>query len=124
MQKSVLLADDDERALAVVARALGMNGGWRLLLARDGEEALTIAQREKPDLALLDVEMPKVHGYEVCAALKRDLATSHIRVILLSGLEPESAKRRALEVGADAFVPKPFLLGALRDRVAEVLQLS
>ncbi len=76
MRGKVLIADDDEGVLAFVAETLKNNGVIEVLMARDGEEALKIAQQEKPDVIFLDVLMPKKNGYEVCLDLKRDPATA------------------------------------------------
>ncbi len=109
MNRKVLLADDDEKILALVEATLGNDGTTKILLARDGEEALRIARQESPQVIFLDVLMPEMNGYEVCLALKRDPATAHIKIIMLTSLDQEFDQIKALkEIGADDYVAKPF----------------
>ncbi len=122
MSYKVLLADDEERALALARATLECIGGVELLEARDGEEALNIARHEKPDVIILDVLMPKKNGYEVCLDLKRDLVTRQAKVVMLTGLDRDFDRRKALhEVGADAYFPKPFSPTALLEKVDKLL---
>lgn len=123
MTKKVLLADDEEGILALVSATLGGDREYKILVARDGEEALSIARREKPALLFLDVLMPKMDGFEVCRALKRDPTTSHIKVIMLTAMTQESDKRKAVEAGADDYFTKPFNPMALLQKVDQVLDL-
>lgn len=125
MRCTVLLADDEEPILELVAETVeNIGGDIELLLARDGQEALDIAKREKPDVVILDVSMPRRNGYEVCQLLKRDPATSHARIIMLTGLDHEVARRKALEeAGADAYVCKPWSPAALLEIMEKFLKL-
>jgi two-component system phosphate regulon response regulator PhoB len=122
MTKKVMLADDEEGVRILVAAILGSEGPYELILARDGEEALQMAQQEKPDLLFLDVLMPKLDGYEVCRALKGDGDTASIKIIMLSALAQESDRQRALEMGADDYITKPFSPAAFLGKVKEVLE--
>ncbi len=122
MSYKVLIADDEEHVLEVEAMILGNLGGVELLFARDGEEALGIARREKPDVLILDVLMPKKNGYEVCLELKRDPVTAQAKVIMLTGLDQEFDRRKARgEVGADGYFAKPFSPTALLEKVDRLL---
>ncbi len=124
MMRKVLVADDEERALVLVAAILENIGGIELLFARDGEEAFGMARRQNPDVLVLDVLMPKMNGYEVCLALKGDPATAHSKVIMLTGLDQEFDRQKALhEVGADAYFSKPFSPMALLEKVDRLLAL-
>ena len=78
MAKKVLVADDEEAVLAFVSATMGNDDRYKVLLARDGEEALEIARRQRPDLLFLDILMPKRNGYELCRVLKDDPDTAHI----------------------------------------------
>ncbi len=124
MSNKVLLADDEEPALELLGATLENIGGIDLLLARDGEEALGIARRERPDVLILDVLMPKMNGYELCLELKRDPATAHVKVVMLTGLDQEFDRRKALhEARADAYVAKPFSPRELLEKVEKFLAL-
>ncbi len=125
MRGTALLPDDEEPILALVAETIeNIGDDIELLLARDGQEALDIAKREKPDVLILDVSMPKRNAYEVCQLLKRDPATSHARIIMLTGLDHEVARRKALEeAGADAYVCKPWSPTELLKIMGKLLKL-
>ena len=124
MMKKVMVADDEELILELVATTLRRDQQYQILLARDGDEALEIAQREKPDLIFLDIRMPKRDGYGVCRALKSDPATAHIKIVMLTALASESDRQKARELGADAYFAKPFSPTALLKKVDEILGLG
>ena len=111
---TVLIADDEEPILDLMEIVLGREGKYRLLFARDGEEAVTIARRELPQLVIADVSMPKLNGFEVCRQLKQDPATAEIKVVLLTGFIQESYREKMAEVGADDIFSKPFDLSIFR----------
>src|SRR4051812_10083429 len=119
-QHTILVADDDEmlRELVVITLALD---GLTVLQAVDGAQALDIARRVVPDLALLDVMMPGVDGVGVCRALKADQATAGTRVVMLTAEAQQGQRERALEAGADAYLTKPFSPTALRDLITRLL---
>ena len=116
----VLCADDDEDILALVAFRLERSG-YRVLQARDGEEALELAVRERPDIAVLDVMMPKLDGFELTRRLRADEATRRIAIILLTAKTQDGDVEHGFDVGADDYVRKPFSMGELRARVQAVL---
>lgn len=103
----ILLVDDNPTNLQVLYQTLE-GKGYRLLAARSGKGAITIAQRIVPDLILLDVMMPEMDGFETCALLKADPRTRECPVIFLSALTEPSEKVRGLDLGAVDFVNKPF----------------
>ena len=103
----VLIVDDDAANLQVLRQALD-GQGYKLLVAKSGEDALRIAARGRPQLVLLDVMMPGIDGYETCARLKQDAATRDAAVIFLSALEEANDKVRGFEAGAVDFITKPF----------------
>jgi DNA-binding NtrC family response regulator len=103
----ILLVDDNPTNLQVLYQTLEGNG-YRLLAARNGKDAISIAQRVVPDVILLDVMMPEMDGFETCARLKGDSRTRDCAVIFLSALTESSRKVRGLELGAVDFVNKPF----------------
>lgn len=123
MTKKVLLADDEQMIRMLITTILGSDPRYRVLVAKDGEEALTTARREKPDLIFLDVLMPKGSGHEVCRALRKDPDTAHVKVIMLTALTQESDRQAAFESGADDYLTKPFSPLRLLQKVEEVLEL-
>ena len=116
----ILIADDDEDILELVRLRLSRSG-YDTVLARNGAEALEVARERRPDVALLDVSMPAMNGYEVTAALKRDPITKDIPVILLTARAQTADVAKGFEAGADDYVTKPFSPQALQIRVAAAL---
>ena len=116
----VLVADDDPDILSLIALRLERSG-FETVLARDGEQALAAAHERKPDIALLDVSMPKLDGYEVTARLRDNPATRHMPVILLTARVQEADMARGVEAGADDYVKKPFSTEELRERIQAAL---
>jgi DNA-binding response OmpR family regulator len=119
-QALVLVADDDPDILSLVGFRLE-RAGYDVLPARDGEEALALALERHPDLAVLDVMMPKLDGYEVTRRLRDNAATSRMAVILLTARVQESDITRGFEAGADDYIKKPFSPQELRARVQAIL---
>jgi two-component system alkaline phosphatase synthesis response regulator PhoP len=116
---TVLIADDDPDLVALVARRLG-NAGYAVLTASDGEQALKMAEEFLPDLAVLDVMMPKLTGLDVTRRLRENPVTQHILVMLISaGFEHNEIW--GLPAGADDYVKKPFGPQELPNRVQAVL---
>ncbi len=103
----ILLVDDDPSSLAVLRENLS-GRGYRIFIARSGEDALKVVRRACPLVVLLDVMMPGMDGYETCRRLKDDPDTAAAAVIFLSALEDTRDKVRGLEVGAVDFITKPF----------------
>ena len=116
----VLVADDDEDILSLVAFRLERSG-YEVLKAVDGEEALRLAIEEAPDLAVLDVMMPKLDGYEVTRRMRANEQTSRIPIILLTARAQESDVAAGFEAGADDYVKKPFSPQELGARVQAIL---
>ena len=106
-QAVILLVDDNAVNLQLLYETLD-GQGYRLLAARSGEEALRIARKALPDIILLDVMMPGINGYEVCAQLKSDEKTHDSVVIFLTALQSTEEKVRGLSMGAMDFITKPF----------------
>ncbi len=116
----VLCADDDEDILALVSLRLE-RAGFRVERAADGDEALDLARTLLPDVAVLDVMMPRRTGTEVVAALRADEATKHLKVILLSARVQQADVERGFDAGADAYLAKPFRAPELVDLVRSLL---
>jgi DNA-binding response OmpR family regulator len=104
---TILLADADHAA----AKYLGLlleNEGYRVLVARDGDEVLQKARATRPDLILLDILLPAKNGYQVCRELKEDAALRVVPVLFVSAKSQPSDRFWAARIGADGFVAKPF----------------
>ncbi len=117
----VLVADDDEDIRTLVSLRLERSG-YEVVAARDGEEALRLARERHPDLAVLDVGMPRLTGYEVTERLRENEGTRSLPVILLTARAQESDRERGYQAGADAYIKKPFSPQELRDSVRAVLE--
>ena len=105
--EAVLLVDDNPTNLQLLFETLD-GRGYKLLIAKDGKTALSIARKAGPNLILLDIMMPEIDGYEVCRQLKADPATAEIPVIFLSALTETKDKVQGLDLGAVDYVTKPF----------------
>ena len=119
--KRILLAEDD-RFIRRACEASLRQRGFEILTAADGEEALRLAQAERPDLILLDLLMPKVSGVEVLRTLKGTDETKAIPVVIVTNSSGELTREDALKMGATAYLVKAHLtLQELGDRVAALL---
>jgi DNA-binding response OmpR family regulator len=116
----VLVADDDQDILNLVALRLEREG-YDVLRAADGERAVEEALERSPDLALIDVSMPRLDGYQVTARLRENPGTSRMPIILLTARAQEGDIARGIEAGADDYVTKPFSTEQLRARVQAAL---
>jgi DNA-binding response OmpR family regulator len=122
--RRILVAEDD-RFLRKAAEMALKRQGYTVLTAADGEEALRAAQSELPDLILLDLIMPKVNGFDVLQALKKEAPTAKIPVIVMSNLGQDRDVQQAMGAGAAAYFIKTDLsLQALVQRVEETLTSS
>ncbi len=121
MTRKVLLADDEEAVLALVQATLDGDGRYQVILANNGEETVRVAVREQPDLLFLDVMMPDMDGYEVCRLLRKEPSTADIKVIMLTAMAQDFDRQKAMEVGADEYMTKPFRPTALLEKMEELL---
>ena len=119
-QPVILAADDDDDILQLVAFRLGRSG-YRVLQAHDGEQALALAMEHEPDLAVLDVMMPKMDGLEVARRLRAAEATSRMPIIMLTARAQDSDVQGGFDAGADDYLRKPFSPKELRMRVQALL---
>ena len=118
--KTILLVEDDEEVRAFLKEYLSPN--YRIVEAADGKQAQEIAFDTNPDLVLSDIMMAEMDGMELCQALKRNIKTSHIPVILLTARAAHSQHKAGLETGADAYITKPFSPEILSLTVSNLLQ--
>jgi len=117
----ILLVDDEPTNLRVLRTVL--NDLYRLLFAKNGQEALQLAAEHQPDLVLLDVMMPGMTGFEVCTALKANSQTQHIPVIFVTALRDEIDETQGFDVGAVDYITKPISPAVVRARVKTHLSL-
>jgi PAS domain S-box-containing protein len=119
----VLIIDDNADNRFLLASQLKMHG-YRNLQASDGSQGLEVAQRERPDIILLDVMMPDMNGFEVCERLKKNQITAPIPVIMITALREVEYRIRGIEVGADEFISRPHHREELLVRVRSLIQLK
>src|SRR5437762_8384852 len=117
----ILVVDDEADITALVAYHLA-KAGYRVTTAANGRDALAAAREESPDLAVLDLMLPGVSGYDVLAELRRREETRDIGVILLTARKDEPDRIKGLSLGADDYLPKPFSPQELVLRVSAVLR--
>jgi DNA-binding response OmpR family regulator len=116
----LLVADDDEDILTLVQLRLSRSG-FEVIVARDGEAALRLAQERHPDLAVLDWMMPKASGLEVLRAIRSNSETADIPVVLLTARASEADVQEGLDAGAVDYIVKPFSPQELATRVQGIL---
>jgi DNA-binding response OmpR family regulator len=121
MMNTILIAEDERDIRELLDFTLRYNG-YEVIAASNGEEALELIQREMPDLILLDVRMPRIDGYEVCKALKAEPTTSSIPVVFLSAKGQEAEVEAGMQLGAEAYILKPFSPNELASRVGDLLR--
>jgi len=118
----VLIVDDDEDARVLLMRALSKSTlGLEVTTAADGHQALEAIARRRPDAVITDIMMPRMNGFDLCAALRANPVTADIPVIIVTALEEESDRRRGHAVGADEYLTKPFSWTTLTERLTELL---
>ncbi len=120
MNATVLIADDEPN-IVVSLEFMMKREGHRVLVARDGREALALIRSEKPSLVLLDATMPELSGFDVCEAVRADPGIATTRILMLTAKGRETDVARGLGAGADAYVTKPFATRELLERVREML---
>ncbi len=121
-RSTILVVDDLPVNIEVLVENLA--GDYDVIFATNGHEALELAQSQRPDLILLDVLMPGMDGYAVCARLKSDPATSAIPVIFITAMSQEGDERTGLDTGAIDYIAKPFKPHIVRARVRNHLELK
>jgi len=122
-RSKILIVDDEIDTLLPLKRSLEVED-YIVVGASNGKEALIKARTDIPDLILLDLMMPEMDGYEVCAKLKTEELTKNIPVIMLTAKDTVREKVKGLDIGADDYVTKPFHLNELKARIKSVLRRS
>ncbi|MCX7911815.1 MAG: response regulator transcription factor [Dehalococcoidales bacterium] len=116
--EKILIVEDDRNLLDAL-RYNFCKEGYEVSTATDGAEAINLARREKPDLIILDIMLPKLSGFEVCRILRREMTTP---ILMLTAKAEETDKVVGLEIGADDYMTKPFSLRELLARVRAMLR--
>ena len=119
-QKTILIADDDEEIVRVLSVGL-RSAGYNVLAAMDGTQAFMLANRQPPDLLILDIKMPAGDGFAVIDKLHHSIKTMNIPVIIYTGLEIEYPEKRARELGVRAIFKKPADPAEILEAIGEIL---
>src|SRR5437870_1726495 len=106
--KTVILVADDEDAMVLMLREALQSKHYDVVVAHNGEEAIDSLRKTPPDLVLLDIQMPKLNGFDVCRQIKSDVFLRHIPVMLITAQAATTSKVNGLEQGADDYLTKPF----------------
>jgi two-component system response regulator MprA len=117
--RHILVVEDELPALVLLEKIL-VAASYRVTGVRDGIAALKVTHTDPPDLVLLDLLIPGIDGYGVCALLKRD-STFHAPIVILSGRTKEKDIKAAFDAGADAFMAKPFDRQVLLARISDLI---
>lgn len=118
-KKRILLVDDEADLVEMVKFRLEANG-YEVLTAGDGQTALETARREKPDMIILDVMLPKMDGYKVCGLLKKDTRYANIPIMMFTAKATDTDVKLGSEVRADAYLTKPFEPKVLLEKIKEL----
>jgi CheY-like chemotaxis protein len=121
-QKKKILIVEDQAAIVNMLRMRLEANNYEVITAGDGQEGLEKARKENPNLIILDVMLPKLSGYKVCQLLKADPKYNPTPIIIVSGRTPQEIKKVSQEVGADAYVSKPFEAEVLLAKMKELLE--
>jgi len=120
-KKKILAVDDEPNILLSIEFILDMEG-YEVHTAHDGDEALEVAGRIRPDVILLDINMPRKDGYEVCRILREQADMAGTKVIMLTAKGQTLERKKGLEVGADEYVTKPFSAEDLLQKIRACIE--
>ncbi|MBN8567809.1 MAG: response regulator [Flavobacteriales bacterium] len=121
--KKILLVDDEPNIIMSLEYTFKKQN-FEVFIARDGQEALDILKTEQPDVIILDIMMPNVDGYATIESIKKNEKLTHCKVIFLSAKNKESDIEKGMQLGADAYMTKPFSIKKLVDQVNELIDTS
>ncbi len=117
-----ILVVDDEPNIALSLNYLMERAGYSVRIAADGEEAIEAVKEAPPDLILLDVNMPKMNGYEVCELVRANPQWKHIPIVMLTAKGRDIEREKGLAVGADEYITKPFSTQEVVEKVRVILE--
>jgi len=120
--KKILCVEDDPDIQTMIKLSLKFKGGYKVILAGDGFSGIEMAEKENPDVILLDVMMPELDGYETCKRLKANPLTKDIPIIFLTAKVQEKEIKKGLEMGAIGYLTKPFDPMTIKDELEAVVE--
>jgi len=120
-RKKILLVDDEKDLVETLTFRLKANN-YEVIPAYDGQDAFDKAKNEKPDIIILDLMLPKMDGYKVCGLLKADARYKDIPIVMFTARAQDSDRKTGEEVGADAYITKPFEPQVLLGKIKELLR--
>ncbi|MFH1653668.1 MAG: response regulator [Pseudomonadota bacterium] len=120
-KKKILVIDDENSFVSTMKIALEFQG-YEILTAVNGQEGIEVVREEKPDIVLLDIMMAKIDGFQVCRILKFDKRYQEIPIIMVTAKGQEKDKTIGHQVGADAYITKPFEMPALLEKIKSLLK--
>ena len=122
MDKKRILVVDDETELVKAIEIRLRQAGYEVLTAYDGQQGLETGRKERPDLIILDLMLPKMDGYKVCALLKADTRYNKIPIVMFTAKAQAEDMKLGKEVGADAYITKPFDHQVLLEKIKELIK--
>ena len=120
MREKILIVEDNPQSMRLLEMVLRAKN-YTFLKATDGEEALDIAMRERPDLIIMDIELPKINGLAVTRKLRRTPEFSHVPIIAVTARAMKGDRERVIGAGCDAYLPKPINPHELPEVIAAML---
>ena len=126
MYKKILIVDDEVNMRMLLKEALEEfeEKGVELLIVENGSDAIESVRAEKPDLVILDAMMPGVNGFDVCSAIRNELAMKDVYILMLSADGQEINKQKSKNVGSDGFMTKPFDPDEIVEKGARILKME
>ena len=121
MKEKILIVEDNPRNMRLITMTLSAKS-YELFEASDGEQALDMAIRQRPDLIIMDIQLPKMNGLKVTRRLRQTPAFSHIPIIAITAYAMKGDKEKAIDAGCDVYLPKPINTRELPGLIAEILQ--
>lgn len=119
--EKILVVDDEDHIVELISYNL-INSGYNVIIANNGLDAVRLAKEENPSLILLDLMIPGLDGFDVCKAIRNDVTTKEISIIMLTAKGEELDKILGLELGADDYITKPFSIRELLARIKAILR--
>ena len=121
MPHHILVVDDNDLNLVLLEKILELEG-YQVTIAHNGEEAIQLVKQKIPDLALLDVMMPEMNGYELCRKMRQPPFSTEMPIVMLTAMNSDGERAEALEAGANDIWSKPFDMNVFRQRIEELLK--
>jgi len=123
-KKRILIIDDDRHLVDLIRRTLQMEKIYEVKAAHDGFSGGRAFSDFKPDLAVLDINMPGLDGYQVCENIREDTAYKNVKILVISGQGDDEVKQKIFDLGANAFMPKPFETTVLVKKIEKLLGIK